>query len=133
MGEGPLRCPPNLGGALLAGARRIRVSDRMPVILAPSPGGSPRSPTRGDLMRPLPANLMRMWPISTSVNKPENDDSSIVEPIELDCGIICWVNRKTQCLKSRICGTSESSVEFPMLCLNVGHQGRPRGDLWSRD
>src|SRR5262249_47512301 len=79
------------------------------------------------------APSVRMWPISTSVNKPENDDSSIVEPIELDCGIICWVNCKTQCLKSRICGTSESSVEFPMLCLNVGHQGRPRGDLWSRD
>ncbi len=27
---------------------------------------------------------MRMWPISTRVNKPENDDSSIVEPTELD-------------------------------------------------
>ena len=27
--------------------------------------------------------LMRMWPISTRVNKPENDDPSIVEPIEL--------------------------------------------------
>jgi hypothetical protein len=26
---------------------------------------------------------MRMWPISTRVNKPENDDLSIVEPIEL--------------------------------------------------
>jgi hypothetical protein len=25
---------------------------------------------------------MRMWPISTRVNKPENDDPSIVEPIE---------------------------------------------------
>jgi hypothetical protein len=24
---------------------------------------------------------MRMWPISTRVNKPENDDPSIVEPI----------------------------------------------------
>jgi hypothetical protein len=24
-----------------------------------------------------------MWPISTRVNKPENDDPSIVEPIEL--------------------------------------------------
>ena len=23
-----------------------------------------------------------MWPISTRVNKPENDDPSIVEPIE---------------------------------------------------
>jgi hypothetical protein len=33
-------------------------------------------------MRPFPADLMRMWPISTRVNKPENDDPSIVEPIE---------------------------------------------------
>jgi hypothetical protein len=24
-----------------------------------------------------------MWPISTRVNKPENDDPSIIEPIEL--------------------------------------------------
>jgi len=36
-----------------------------------------------DLMRPFPAHLMRMWPISTRVNKPENDDPSIMEPIEL--------------------------------------------------
>jgi len=34
-----------------------------------------------DLMVPFPAGLMRMWPISTRVNKPENDDPSIVEPI----------------------------------------------------
>ena len=33
-------------------------------------------------MRPFPAHLMRMWPISTRVNKPENDDPSIIEPIE---------------------------------------------------
>jgi putative SOS response-associated peptidase YedK len=32
---------------------------------------------------PFPAELMRVWPISTRVNKPENDDPSIVEPIEL--------------------------------------------------
>jgi putative SOS response-associated peptidase YedK len=37
-----------------------------------------------NLMRPFPADLMRMWPISTRVNKPENDDSSIIEPIELE-------------------------------------------------
>jgi hypothetical protein len=35
-------------------------------------------------MGPLPARLMRMWPISTRVNKPENDDPSIIEPIELE-------------------------------------------------
>jgi hypothetical protein len=35
----------------------------------------------GDLMRPFPAEPMLMWPISTRVNKPENDDPSIVEPL----------------------------------------------------
>src|SRR5260370_15301768 len=40
-------------------------------------------PDPRDLMRPFPADLMRMWPISTRVNKPENDDPSIIEPIEL--------------------------------------------------
>jgi putative SOS response-associated peptidase YedK len=36
-----------------------------------------------DLMRPFPAGPMPMWPISTRVNKPENDDPSILEPIEV--------------------------------------------------
>ena len=60
------------------------IHDRMPVILAPGdydrwlgPEPDPR-----DLMRPFPPEPMRMWPISTRVNKPENDDASIVEPIE---------------------------------------------------
>jgi hypothetical protein len=34
-------------------------------------------------MRTFPAEPMRMWPISTRVNKRENDDHSIVEPIDL--------------------------------------------------
>ena len=43
---------------------------------------------KGDVLcpRPFPGALMRMWPISTQVNKPENDDPSIVEPIELATG-----------------------------------------------
>ncbi len=61
------------------------IHDRMPVILAP--GDYARwlgeEPDPRDLMRPSPADLMRMWPISTRVNKPENDDPSVVEPIEL--------------------------------------------------
>jgi putative SOS response-associated peptidase YedK len=61
------------------------IHDRMPLILAP--GDYARwlgeEPDPRDLMRPFPAELMRMWPISTRVNKPENDDPSIVEPIEL--------------------------------------------------
>ena len=61
------------------------IHDRMPVVLAP--GDYARwlgeEPDPRDLMRPFPAVLMRMWPISTRVNKPENDDPSIIDPIEL--------------------------------------------------
>jgi putative SOS response-associated peptidase YedK len=57
----------------------------MPVILVP--GDYARwlgeEPDPRDVMRPFPAALMRMWPISTRVNKPENDDASIVEPVQL--------------------------------------------------
>src|SRR5262245_41109556 len=63
---------------------RGRHSCRMPVILAP--GDYARwlgeEPDPRDLMRPFPAAPMRTWPISTRVNKPENDDASIVEPVE---------------------------------------------------
>jgi SOS response associated peptidase (SRAP)/Ku70/Ku80 beta-barrel domain len=61
------------------------IHDRMPVILPPSDHarwlGDEADPR--DLLRPFPADLMRMWPISARVNKPENDDPSIIEPIEL--------------------------------------------------
>ena len=38
---------------------------------------------RNHHLRPNPAAPMRIWPISTRVNKPENDDPSILQPIEL--------------------------------------------------
>ena len=57
------------------------IHDRMPLILAS--GDCTRwlsdEPNPRDLMRPFPAEPMRMWPISTRVNKPENDDPSIVQ------------------------------------------------------
>jgi putative SOS response-associated peptidase YedK len=61
------------------------IHDRMPLILAPNDYARwlGEEPDPGDLMRPFPAEPMRMWPISTRVNKPENDDPSIVEPIDL--------------------------------------------------
>jgi putative SOS response-associated peptidase YedK len=40
-------------------------------------------PDPSDLLRVFPAEPMRTWPISTRANKPENDDPSILEPIEL--------------------------------------------------
>jgi putative SOS response-associated peptidase YedK len=61
------------------------IHDRMPVILAPVDYVRWLSdePDPHELMGPFPANLMRIWPISTRVNKPENDDPSIIEPVEL--------------------------------------------------
>ena len=61
------------------------IHDRMPLILAPSDYARwlSEEPDPRELMRPFPASPMRIWPISTRVNKPENDDPSIVEPIEL--------------------------------------------------
>jgi putative SOS response-associated peptidase YedK len=61
------------------------IHDRMPLILAPADYVRWLSdqPDPHDLLRPRPAAPMRMWPISTRVNKPENDDPSIVEPITL--------------------------------------------------
>ena len=34
-------------------------------------------------MRLYPAELMRMWPISTRVNKPDNNDASLIERVEV--------------------------------------------------
>src|SRR5262249_637181 len=61
------------------------IHDRMPAILTPEDymRWLIDEPDPGDVMRPFPVRLMRMWPISTRVNKPENDDPSILEPVEL--------------------------------------------------
>jgi len=60
-----------------------QIHDRMPAILGTADYdrwlGDESDPH--DLLRPFPSELMRMWPISTRVNKPENDDPSILEPI----------------------------------------------------
>jgi putative SOS response-associated peptidase YedK len=60
------------------------IHDRMPVIIAPENYDrwlSPIEPDPRDLLVPYPTEPMTMWPISTRVNKPENDDAGILEPI----------------------------------------------------
>jgi putative SOS response-associated peptidase YedK len=54
------------------------IHDRMPLIIAPADYERwlGDEPDPHDLMRPFPAEPMRRWPISTRVNKPENDDPS---------------------------------------------------------
>ena len=69
----------------IIGSRPAEIHDRMPLILAPGDYARWLSdePNPRELMGSFPAEPMRMWPISTRVNKPENDDPAFVEPNEL--------------------------------------------------
>jgi len=59
-----------------------QIHDRMPLILP----GSAYERWLGveldpyDLLTPFPADLMVMWPVSTRVNSPDNDDPSLLDP-----------------------------------------------------
>lgn len=69
-------CPPNE----LAAA----IHDRMPVILKPTDYEDWLSGKAGaEVLKPYPANDMKAYPVSTRVNKPENDDAAIIEEV---CG-----------------------------------------------
>lgn len=60
------------------------IHDRMPVIIPPSAYQRWLSPLEADphdLLMPYPAEDMAMWPISTRVNSPRNDDASILDPL----------------------------------------------------
>jgi len=61
------------------------IHDRMPVIIPKDAYDrwlSAIEPDPRDLLVPFPADLMTMWPISTRVNKADNDDPGILEPFE---------------------------------------------------
>jgi putative SOS response-associated peptidase YedK len=45
-------------------------------------------PDPRDLLVPYPAGPIPMWPISIRVNKPENDDPSILERVNEPVGIV---------------------------------------------
>jgi putative SOS response-associated peptidase YedK len=71
---------------------RVRpIHDRIPVIIEAKDYDrwlSPLDPDPRDLLRPFPSEPMTMWPISSRVNKPENDDASILERVDEPAGII---------------------------------------------
>jgi putative SOS response-associated peptidase YedK len=62
-----------------------QIHDRMPVIIAPTDYDRwlGQEPDPRDLVKPFPAEPMTMWPISTRVNSPKNDDEGLLEPITL--------------------------------------------------
>jgi hypothetical protein len=58
-----------------------QIHDRMPAILKPESYDRwlGLDPAPHDLLITYPSEPMTMWPISTRVNKPENDDPSILD------------------------------------------------------
>jgi SOS response associated peptidase (SRAP) len=61
------------------------IHDRMPVILPPAAYDRwlGLEPDPRDLLKPFPAELMIMWPVSTRVNTPRNDDEDLIRAIEI--------------------------------------------------
>ena len=67
-----------------ANALVSRIHDRMPAILAADAFEVVgMKPDPRDLIRPFDPDLMAMWPVSTRVNSPKNDDPSLVEAVDL--------------------------------------------------
>jgi putative SOS response-associated peptidase YedK len=67
-----------------ANALIAEIHTRMPVILPAAAYGrwlANIEPDPRDLLVPFAAEAMRMWPISTRVNKPENDDAELLAPL----------------------------------------------------
>lgn len=61
------------------------IHDRMPAILAPAAYDRwlGTEPDPRDLLQPLPSDGMAIWPISTRVNFPANDNEHLLDEIEL--------------------------------------------------
>ena len=66
-----------------------RIHDRMLAILMPESYDRwlGIEPDARDLMISFPAELMTMWPISTRVNKPANDDASLLDRVAAPEGV----------------------------------------------
>lgn len=66
------------------------IHDRMPVILAPGDYGTWLDPELQDrerlqdLLRPYPAESMSTHAVDRRVNRPQNDEASLLEPLEPD-------------------------------------------------
>jgi putative SOS response-associated peptidase YedK len=59
------------------------IHDRMPVVIAPEDRERwVKGPNPKELLKPYPADLMTMWPVSPDLNSPKNDRPDLLDPIE---------------------------------------------------
>ena len=59
------------------------IHDRMPVVIAPEDRERwLKGPKPKELLKPYPAELMTMWPVSPDLNSPRNDRPDLLDPIE---------------------------------------------------
>jgi putative SOS response-associated peptidase YedK len=60
-----------------------RIHDRMPAIFRPEDYSRwlALDPARPSLLQPFPSEPMEIWPITTRVNSPKNDDADLLEPL----------------------------------------------------
>jgi len=67
-----------------------RIHDRMPAILRPEDYSRwlALDPDGPNLLQPFPSEPMIIWPISTRVNSPKNDDADLLE--QLADADACW-------------------------------------------
>jgi putative SOS response-associated peptidase YedK len=90
MGELEKRYHPRMGSGLHdpvpSNDLVSRIHDRMPAIVDRRHYDRwlGREADPHDLLVTYSSEPMRMWPISKRVNKPENDDAAILEPVDLD-------------------------------------------------
>ena len=66
-----------------ANALMSPIHDRMPVVLHPSNYVQwlSNEPAPLDVLDPYPAEPMTLWPVSTRVNSPKNDDPGVIAPM----------------------------------------------------
>ena len=63
-----------------------QLHDRMPVIVRPAAYDrwlANIEPDPRDLLEPYPSEAMKIWPVSTRVNSPKNDDPDLLAPVEV--------------------------------------------------
>lgn len=66
-----------------ANERVAEIHDRMPLIVPPEAYERwlGAEPDPRDLLVSFPSEPMKVWPISTRVNRPANDDAMVLEPV----------------------------------------------------